>query len=309
MLSGTPVITVDWGAFTETVQHGVTGFRCRTFEQFVWAAKNIDTISPHACRAWAEENYNFNKIGNMYKEYFESIINVSKGTGWYTENSERKELEWLTKTQPIQPKNFKQILNQYNRIKNEKVHFLQIGAMDGVKHDDLYPYVMSYDWTGVLVEPLPDMFDKLVENYSLKDGLKFENSAIADTEEVTIYRVPKEKIDVDGVPEWAEGCSTLLPNNHIDEITPHLEPQQVKGITIGELYEKYDRHFDFIQIDTEGYDYNIFMQLLEQGLTADIYKIEVAHITYVKTVWMRWKLDQMGYTTFIDGYDLIAYRF
>jgi FkbM family methyltransferase len=309
MLSGTPVITVDWGAFTETVQHGVTGFRCRTFEQFLWAAKNIDTISPRACREWAEENYNFKKIGGMYKEYFESIINVSKGTGWYTENSERRELEWLTKTQPVQPKNFKQILNQYNRIKNEKVHFLQIGAMDGVKHDDLYPYVMSYDWTGVLVEPLPDMFDKLVENYSLKDGLKFENSAVADAEEATIYRVPPEKIGVDGFPDWAEGCSTMLPANHIDEITPHLVGQKVNGITISKLYEKYGNHFDFIQIDTEGYDYEIFFQLLQNGFTAGLLKIEIAHITYVKAVWMRWKLDQMGYTTFIDGYDLIAYRF
>jgi FkbM family methyltransferase len=309
MLSGTPVITVDWGAFTETVQHGVTGFRCRTFEQFLWAAKNIDTISPRACREWAEENYNFKKIGGMYKEYFESIINVSKGTGWYTENSERRELEWLTKTQPVHPKSFKEVLNQYNRIKNDKVHFLQIGAMDGVKHDDLYPYVMSYDWTGVLVEPLPDMFDKLVENYSLKDGLKFENSAIADTEEVTIYRVPKDKIGVDGVPDWAEGCSTMLPANHIDEIVPHMVAENVVGITIPKLYEKYGRQYDFIQIDTEGYDYIIFMQLLEQGLTADLYKIEVAHITYTKTVWMRWRLEQLGYKTFIDNYDLIAYRF
>lgn len=100
MLSGTPVITVDWGAFTETVQHGVTGFRCRTFEQFLWAAKNIDTISPRACREWAEANYNFKKIGGMYKEYFESIINVSKGTGWYTENDSRTELDWLTKIHP-----------------------------------------------------------------------------------------------------------------------------------------------------------------------------------------------------------------
>lgn len=100
MLSGTPVITVDWGAFTETVPHGVTGYRCRTFEQFVWAAKNIDTISPRACRDWAENNYNFKKVGEMYREYFQSLIDLSKGTGWYTENPDRKDLNYLMKDYP-----------------------------------------------------------------------------------------------------------------------------------------------------------------------------------------------------------------
>jgi FkbM family methyltransferase len=310
MLSGTPVITVDWGAFTETVQHGVTGFRCRTFEQFVWAAKNIDTISPHACREWAEKNYNFDKIGSMYKEYFESIINLSKGTGWYTKNDSRRELEWLTKTQPTQPKTFKEILNRYNRIKDGKVHFLQIGAMDGVKHDDLYAYVMSYDWTGVLIEPLPDMFEKLVENYSLKDGLKFENSAITNEDgPATIYRVPTELIGTEGVPDWMEGCSTLKTEGYIDDVVERAVSVEIRGITLKTLYEKYGNKFEFVQVDTEGFDYDIFIQVIQNGITAELYKIEIAHITYTRTVWMRWVLENQGYKTFIDGYDLIAYRF
>jgi glycosyltransferase involved in cell wall biosynthesis len=100
MLSGTPVITVDWGAFTETVLHGVTGYRCRTFEQFYWAAKNIHLIKNKDCRDWAEKNYNFEKVGKMYTEYFQSLINIRTKEGWYTENPERKELDWLTKIHP-----------------------------------------------------------------------------------------------------------------------------------------------------------------------------------------------------------------
>lgn len=307
MLSGTPVITVDWGAFTETVQHGVTGYRCRTFEQFVWAAKNITTISPQACREWAATNYNFRKVGKMYREYFESIINVSKGTGWYTDKPERTELEWLTKTQPKQPKTFKEILNWYNDIKEGKLKFLQIGAMDGVSHDELNSYIQCFDWEGVLVEPLPDMFDKLISNYDQKYGLKFECVAITESDgEAEINRVPP---GTENAPEWADGCSTLVPEKHIDFLVPMMVKEKIRTMTLKTLVKKHDlQDVNFVQIDTEGYDFKIFMQM-DGLINPDLIKVEIAHITYTNAVYMQYVLEQKGYKVFIDGYDLIAYRF
>lgn len=101
MFCGTPIITTDWGAFAENNLHGVTGYRCRTMEQFVWAAKNIDKISRKACRDWAMNNFSLQRVALMYEEYFETLSKVHNGSGgYYAENPERTELDWLVRYYP-----------------------------------------------------------------------------------------------------------------------------------------------------------------------------------------------------------------
>ena len=82
LLSGTPAISTDWGACTEINIEGVTGFRCRNYQDFVRAIKNIDQIKPIDCRRKGEE-YSMDKIALMYDKYFKDLCKLNTSKGWY----------------------------------------------------------------------------------------------------------------------------------------------------------------------------------------------------------------------------------
>lgn len=82
MACGTPVITTDWGAFTETVVHGVTGFRCRSFAEFVAAAEQAPGLDPQTIRDHVIANYSLEAVAPQYEAYFERLSQLWDG-GWY----------------------------------------------------------------------------------------------------------------------------------------------------------------------------------------------------------------------------------
>lgn len=103
LFCGTPNITSDWGGFAENNIHGVTGYRCRTIEQFEWAAKNINNISRQACRDWAMNNFSLDRVSKMYEEYFQTLMKIHDGSGgYYAKNDARTELDWLTRYYPTE---------------------------------------------------------------------------------------------------------------------------------------------------------------------------------------------------------------
>ena len=99
-VSGTPVITTDWGAFTENVIHGVTGWRCRSMSQFDWAVRNLDKISPEACRQWAMSNYTIEQARERYEEYFKHLHGLFFGCDFHGIDPDRKDIVGPTRPYP-----------------------------------------------------------------------------------------------------------------------------------------------------------------------------------------------------------------
>jgi glycosyltransferase involved in cell wall biosynthesis len=96
-MSGTPVITSDWGGFTETVLHGITGWRCRNMDQFDWAVRHLDQIKPKACLQWALNNYTIDHARERYEEYFRQLRGVFFGCDFNGSDPERTAIVGATR--------------------------------------------------------------------------------------------------------------------------------------------------------------------------------------------------------------------
>lgn len=84
LLCGTPTITSDWGAFAENNINGVTGYRCRTFNDYVEAALSCmeGRIRYEDCYAQGKK-FTLEAIAPKYEKFFNDIVNLYENEGWY----------------------------------------------------------------------------------------------------------------------------------------------------------------------------------------------------------------------------------
>jgi glycosyltransferase involved in cell wall biosynthesis len=83
MLSGTPVISSPFGAFSETVADGISGYRCHTIDQFLRAAGTaLDDLDPKTVRDWAMDRYTLSTVAPKYDRWLRQLATLYD-RGWY----------------------------------------------------------------------------------------------------------------------------------------------------------------------------------------------------------------------------------
>lgn len=82
MLCGTPVITTDWGAFTETVTDQ-GGARFRTLAEGVAAVEQVSRLDPIDVRLYAEQRFSLTAVAPLFDQWF-GRLQTLWGKGWYT---------------------------------------------------------------------------------------------------------------------------------------------------------------------------------------------------------------------------------
>lgn len=76
MAVGTPVISTDFGVFTETIEQGKTGFRCHNMREFIKAAEEVKSLDPKYIATKAYERFSIDMVRYKYDNYFRRLYDL-----------------------------------------------------------------------------------------------------------------------------------------------------------------------------------------------------------------------------------------
>lgn len=205
------------------------------------------------------------------------------------------------------------VVREIARRTDRPLRFVQIGSSDGVANDPLHETVRAHHWTGVLVEPLPHIFEQLVANYAGTTGVQFANLAIgADEGAITMYTVRPQA----GDPYWVEQIASLdreVVRRHayaLPDLDSRIKPVEVQCMPLGAFVDRYQLDaIDLMHTDAEGYDYEIVSQIPLSASWAPRYLVfEAKHLARDRFLSLKARLGRAGYRFVWLGPDWFAYR-
>jgi FkbM family methyltransferase len=204
------------------------------------------------------------------------------------------------------------------RANRDDFFFVNIGANDGVSNDVIYPFIREYGWRGIVVEPLPPVFEELKRNYREFRGIAFEQVAIAATPRPFFYIPPESGYD----RPWARQVGTLnrayllktiglLRLYEFDGPVPDwleqaVERVEVPCLTFDALMQKYRvERVDFLNIDAESADYEIFCSIDFSRYRPAILCIETSEMTEDQSADFERRLARLDYA-FVEPFDVLT---
>lgn len=193
---------------------------------------------------------------------------------------------------------------------SKPIFFLQIGANDGVTGDPLYKYVIQHHWAGVLIEPVPYVFERLQNNYRDEKQLRFENVAVSTSNEKRLFWYPRfntllpEKYDQIG----SFSKEHLLKHKYrFPRIEEFLKCEPVPCLTVQQILQKHNvSKVDVLLIDAEGTDDQIICSFPLQKYVPLLVVFEHVHLNYEQRRASKDFLVSCSYDIHVDGKDTIG---
>jgi FkbM family methyltransferase len=138
--------------------------------------------------------------------------------------------------------------------------FLDIGANDGISFSNTYHFEKFRNWTGVCIEPHPEIFEKLQSIRSCH----VENCCISDYEKMVTFRKVTGTDPLFGL-DMLSGIVEFMSEYNKERIDKVIKINgggfvdiEVQSYNINTILQKYNMFMiDYCSIDTEGAEYEI----------------------------------------------------
>jgi FkbM family methyltransferase len=190
--------------------------------------------------------------------------------------------------------------------------FVQVGANDGVRVDPLRASILEHRLRGLLIEPIPGVFEDLRRNYAGLEGLQFENCAIAPTSGTArMYRIRPDAPLPDDVHALASFNRQNLTTakQGVPGLDRYVEEIAVRTCTLQELLTKHGiTKVSLLLVDTEGFDAAVVNMALDAGLAPRLIVYEHVHLRVDEQAATLGRLKGMGYRFLEIGMDTVALK-
>jgi len=137
--------------------------------------------------------------------------------------------------------------------------FLDIGANDGVTISNTYFFEKNRGWKGICVEPITDVYNKLVNNRHCEAI----NACVSDKRGKEVF------FRIDGFGEMLSGIKSEYHESHWKRIMKDVESEgdqiveyEVECLPVNDILEKFNySDIDFLSVDTEGSELKILQAI------------------------------------------------
>jgi FkbM family methyltransferase len=189
-----------------------------------------------------------------------------------------------------------EFLSQYSSSKKGDFTVVQIGANDGITHDPIHKFIKRDKWKGVLLEPQPKVFNRYLKKIYARDHDIHTVCAALGPEngKRNLYQIGFSDM------RWATGLASFNRENVekafntglvADRCAKHginipedpaqqIISEEVDIINSDTLLDQYHiEQIDLLQIDTEGFDYEVIKMFNIEKSQPQAIIFEHVHLT------------------------------
>ncbi len=196
------------------------------------------------------------KLHNLKKRKYEKLISLAKTPKFYTEKNDEQNLHAKLRQEGYYSQAGQDKWLAENIFSGKKSGvFVEIGAHDGISFSNTFFFEKMLNWTGIAVEPIPEVYNKLKKNRKCVTL----HGCIAGRNGKVEFQV------VSGRSQMLSGITNKYNKAHLKRIDSELnsysgEAQKIilPCFTLNELLQQHKLyHVDYLSIDVEGAEYSI----------------------------------------------------